>query len=57
MRFTTHDDAPPRRRTAGHRFFLSTLFQPELADDTCRPHPLVRAFASAVVGLGRSTET
>ncbi|MET4670394.1 hypothetical protein [Streptomyces sp. PvR018] len=57
LRFTTHDDAPPRRRTAGHRFFLSTLFQPELADDTCRPHPLVRAFASAVVGLGRSTET
>lgn len=46
---------PPHRRTAGHRFFLSTLFQPELADDTSRPHPLVRAFASAAVG--RSTET
>ncbi|MFJ5656372.1 hypothetical protein ACIQD5_23880 [Streptomyces microflavus] len=46
---------PPHRRTAGHRFFLSTLFQPELADDTSRPRPLVRAFASAAVG--RSTET
>ncbi|MFF6893330.1 hypothetical protein ACFY8Z_22145 [Streptomyces microflavus] len=46
---------PSHRRTAGHRFFLSTLFQPELADDTSRPRPLVRAFASAAVG--RSTQT
>ncbi|WP_307824393.1 hypothetical protein [Streptomyces sp. MBT58] len=56
MRFTDHDDGPPsHRRTAGHRFFLSALFQPELADDTSRPRPLVRAFVSAAVG--RSTET
>ncbi|MET7584259.1 hypothetical protein [Streptomyces microflavus] len=57
LRFTDHDDGhPPRhRRTAGHRFFLSTLFQPELADDTSRPRSLVRAFVSAAVG--RSTET
>ncbi|MFW3477183.1 hypothetical protein [Streptomyces microflavus] len=47
---------PPRiAELPGHRFFPSTLFQPELADDTSRPHPLVRAFASAAVG--RSTET
>ncbi|MFW3464465.1 hypothetical protein ACN24K_30850 [Streptomyces microflavus] len=56
MRFTAHDDGHPRiAELPGHRFFLSTLFQPELADDTSRPHPLVRAFASAAVG--RSTET
>ncbi|MEU3837671.1 hypothetical protein [Streptomyces microflavus] len=56
LRFTDHDDGHPRiAELPGHRFFLSTLFQPELADDTSRPHPLVRAFASAAVG--RSTET
>ncbi|RSM83389.1 hypothetical protein DL991_02915 [Amycolatopsis sp. WAC 01375] len=30
-------------------FFLATLFQPELAGDGTRPHPLVHAFASAAV--------
>ncbi|MEV6857523.1 hypothetical protein ACIF6I_31620 [Streptomyces microflavus] len=56
LRLTAHDDGHPRiAELPGHRFFPSTLFQPELADDTSRPHPLVRAFASAAVG--RSTET
>ncbi|WP_406069497.1 hypothetical protein OG372_17375 [Streptomyces sp. NBC_01020] len=57
LRFTGHDDDghPRIAELPGHPFFLSTLFQPELADDTSRPHPLVRAFASAAVG--RSTET
>ncbi|MET8379348.1 hypothetical protein [Streptomyces microflavus] len=56
LRFTAHDDGHPCiAELPGHRFFLSTLFQPALADDTSRPHPLVRAFASAAVG--RSTET
>lgn len=56
LRFTGHDDGHPRiAKLPGHRFLLSTLFQPEPADDTSRPHPLVRAFASAAVG--RSTET
>jgi CTP synthase (UTP-ammonia lyase) len=52
LRFTGHDDAghPRMAELPGHRFFLCTLFQPELADDTSRPHPLVRAFAAAVVG-------
>ncbi|WP_371575789.1 hypothetical protein [Streptomyces sp. NBC_01314] len=33
----------------GHPFFLATLFQPELAGDGSRPHPVVRAFARAAV--------
>lgn len=32
-----------------HPFFLATLFQPELAGDGTRPHPLVHAFARAAV--------
>ncbi|WP_340686678.1 hypothetical protein LCL61_10620 [Amycolatopsis coloradensis] len=32
-----------------HPFFLATLFQPELAGDGTRPHPLVQAFARAAV--------
>ncbi|MFD5906844.1 hypothetical protein ACFV6B_12650 [Streptomyces microflavus] len=56
LRFTGHDDGHPRiAELPGHRFLLSALFQPEPADDTSRPHPLVRAFASAAVR--RSTET
>ncbi|MFI9815617.1 CTP synthase C-terminal region-related (seleno)protein [Saccharothrix variisporea] len=31
----------------GHPFFLGTLFQPELAGDGTRPHPVVTAFARA----------
>jgi CTP synthase (UTP-ammonia lyase) len=31
----------------GHPFFLGTLFQPELAGDGGRAHPVVRAFADA----------
>ena len=31
----------------GHPFFLATLFQPELAGDGARAHPVVRAFATA----------
>ncbi|MER6509663.1 gamma-glutamyl-gamma-aminobutyrate hydrolase family protein [Nonomuraea sp. NPDC001636] len=32
----------------GHPFFVGTLFQPELAGDGRRPHPLIAAFAAAV---------
>lgn len=32
-----------------HPFFLATLFQPELAGDGTRPHPIIRALASAAV--------
>ncbi|WP_037772052.1 glutamine amidotransferase-related protein [Streptomyces sclerotialus] len=33
----------------GHPFFLATLFQPELAGDGTRPHPVIRALAAAAV--------
>lgn len=33
-----------------HPFFLATLFQPELAGDGNRPHPIIRALAAAAVG-------
>lgn len=32
-----------------HPFFVASLFQPELAGDGTRPHPLVEAFARAAV--------
>ena len=41
--------APFTRVLAGHPFFLGTLFQPELAGDGTRAHPVIRAFADAVV--------
>ncbi len=31
-----------------HPFFLATMFQPELAGDGRRPHPVISAFAAAV---------
>jgi CTP synthase (UTP-ammonia lyase) len=40
-----------------HPFFLATLFQPELAGDPSRPHPIVQAFARATArhsNAGRS---
>jgi CTP synthase (UTP-ammonia lyase) len=33
----------------GHPFLLATLFQPELAGDGTRAHPVIRAFATAAV--------
>ncbi|WP_446219831.1 CTP synthase C-terminal region-related (seleno)protein [Micromonospora sp. IBHARD004] len=50
LRFTGHDDDGQVRvaELPGHPFFLATLFQPELAGDGDEPHPMVRAFASAV---------
>jgi CTP synthase (UTP-ammonia lyase) len=54
--FGAHDDAGDVRalELPGHPFFVGTLFQPELAADTTRAHPLIRAFADAcVVRAGR----
>ncbi|GIJ43531.1 CTP synthase [Virgisporangium aliadipatigenens] len=50
LRFTGHDDDGEVRiaELPGHPFFLATLFQPELAGDGTRAHPLVRAFLSGV---------
>jgi CTP synthase (UTP-ammonia lyase) len=49
VRFGGHDDAGDVRalELPDHPFFLGTLFQPELAGDGTRPHPVVRAFADA----------
>ena len=61
VRFTAHDeDGAPRALELPGRdaFFLGTLFQPELAGDGTRAHPVIRAFAEAVVSRrerGRST--
>lgn len=51
MRFTGHDGGGEARiaELPSHPFFLATLFQPELAGDGGRPHPIVRAFATAAV--------
>jgi CTP synthase (UTP-ammonia lyase) len=51
VRFSAHDDAGDVRalELADHPFFLGTLFQPELAGDGTRAHPVVRAFADACV--------
>ncbi|MEU6147204.1 hypothetical protein ABZ848_43500 [Streptomyces sp. NPDC047081] len=51
MRFTGLDDDGNVRMAElpGHPFFLASLFQPELAGDGSRPHPMVRALARAAV--------
>jgi CTP synthase (UTP-ammonia lyase) len=49
--FGAHDQdgAPRALELADHPFFLGTLFQPELAGDGTRAHPVIRAFAEATV--------
>ncbi|MCN9242865.1 hypothetical protein NGF19_19040 [Streptomyces sp. RY43-2] len=51
LRFSGHDEDGAVRvaELPGHPFFLATLFQPELAGDGSRPHPIVRALARAAV--------
>ncbi|MEV6930085.1 hypothetical protein AB0M46_37145 [Dactylosporangium sp. NPDC051485] len=54
LRFTGHDDDGEVRvaELDGHPFMLGTLFQPELAGDGTRCHPVIRAFAEAAVAVG-----
>ena len=54
--FSAHDDAGDVRalELPGHPFFLGTLFQPELAGDGTRAHPVIRAFARQLA-LTRAT--
>jgi CTP synthase (UTP-ammonia lyase) len=55
--FSAHDEDGAVRalELPGHPFFLGTLFQPELAGDGSRAHPVIRAFAEAVsVRSGRT---
>ncbi|KPH99281.1 CTP synthase [Actinobacteria bacterium OK074] len=49
LRFSGYDEDGHVRMAElpGHPFFLASLFQPELAGDTARPHPIVRALARA----------
>jgi CTP synthase (UTP-ammonia lyase) len=51
LRFSGVDEAGDVRiaELPDHPFFLATLFQPELAGDGTRPHPIVRAMAAAAV--------
>lgn len=51
LRLSGHDEDGQVRvaELPGHPFFLATLFQPELAGDGSRPHPVVRALARAAV--------
>jgi CTP synthase (UTP-ammonia lyase) len=55
LRFSGVDDTGEMRiaELPGDQFFLATLFQPELAGDTAQPHPIIRAFAAAVVNHAR----
>ncbi|MFI1678353.1 hypothetical protein [Streptomyces sp. NPDC020607] len=49
LRFSGEDEEGQVRMAElpGHPFFLASLFQPELAGDGSRPHPIVRALARA----------
>lgn len=51
LRFSGVDEAGDVRiaELPDHPFFLATLFQPELAGDGTRPHPIIRALAAAAV--------
>jgi len=51
LRFSGVDEAGEVRiaELPDHPFFLATLFQPELAGDGTRPHPIIRALASAAI--------
>ncbi|ACZ87394.1 CTP synthase C-terminal region-related (seleno)protein [Streptosporangium roseum] len=51
LNFTGRDETGAVRalELPAHPFFLATLFQPELAGDGTRPHPIITAFASAAV--------
>ena len=51
LRFSGVDEAGEVRvlELPGHPFFVATLFQPELAEDRGRSHPIIRAFAEAAL--------
>jgi CTP synthase (UTP-ammonia lyase) len=58
IRFTGHDEEGAVRvaELPGHPFFLATMFQPELAGDGRRPHPVISAFAAAVAARHASRD-
>jgi CTP synthase (UTP-ammonia lyase) len=58
VRFGARDDEGDVRalELGDHPFFLATLFQPELAGDGTRAHPVVRAFATACAAHARDRD-
>lgn len=40
-----------------HRFFIATLFQPQLNQSNFSPHPLVRSFLKSSMGIDRERYT
>ncbi|NUR01037.1 MAG: hypothetical protein HOY79_32260 [Streptomyces sp.] len=58
MRFSGVDEDGQVRMAElpGHPFFLASLFQPELAGDGSRPHPMIRALARAAVAHAAQAE-
>ncbi len=56
--FSAHDDDGAVRalELPDHPFFLGTLFQPELAGDGTRAHPVIREFAQAVSRRSRAAQ-
>ncbi|MFE6865278.1 hypothetical protein ACFVFS_01840 [Kitasatospora sp. NPDC057692] len=59
LRFSGADDSGQQRilelPTEVHPFFLASLFQPELAGDGTRAHPMIRAFATAATRSAAAT--
>lgn len=51
LRFSGVDEEgqPRIAELSGHPFLLATLFQPELAGDGTRPHPIIRALAASAL--------
>lgn len=39
----------------GHRFFLGTLFQPQLSSSDAAPHPIIQAFCAAAQAFDKET--
>jgi CTP synthase (UTP-ammonia lyase) len=57
--FSARDEAGDVRalELPGHPFLIGTLFQPELAGDGTRAHPVIRAFADARMRVPATTES
>ncbi len=41
---------------AGHRFFVATLFLPQLSSSSQNPHPLIKRYLTAAMNFGRSRQ-
>lgn len=40
----------------GHRFFVATLFLPQLSSSPQNPHPLIESYLTAAMNFGRSRQ-